>query len=152
MGVAISTTEMVKVPWWQFYKGVAAGFREGYFWGKIILSGVMDMIKGLVMGQVPKDVSGPLGMFEATSSIKANQGILAVFHFFGVVAVNLAVVNMLPFPALDGGRLMFLGVEAVTRRKVSQKIENAGNGIGMAALMLMLVLVTLGDIRRIFNF
>lgn len=152
MGVAISTTEMVKVPWWQFYKGIGAGFREAYYWGKIILSGVIDMITGLVMGQVPKDISGPVGMYQATSSIKENQGLLAVFHFFGVVAVNLAVVNMLPFPALDGGRLVFLGIEAITGKKVSTKIENMINGVGMALLMLMLVLVTLGDVRRILGF
>lgn len=151
MGVAISNTEMQKVKWYQFYKGIGAGFKEAYFWGKIIATGVGQMVGGLVTGHVPKDVSGPIGIFEATSSIKKNQGMLAVIHFFGIVSVNLAIVNILPFPALDGGRIIFVIYEIITRKKANQKFEALVNNIGMVILLTLIVVITAGDVVRIFK-
>ena len=151
MGVAISNTEMVKIKWYEFYKGIVAGFKEAYFWGKIIATGVGQMVGGLLTGNVPKDVSGPIGMYEATSSINKNQGILAVIHFFGIVSVNLAVVNVLPFPALDGGRIIFVAYELFTKKRANQKFEATVNNIGMLILLTMIVLITVGDVMRIFN-
>lgn len=150
IGVAISNTEMVRVPWYEFYKGIGAGFKEAYYWGKIITSGVFEMIGGLFQGKVPKDVSGPIGMYEATSSIRTSQGLLAVIHFFGIVSVNLAVVNVLPFPALDGGRIIFVLYEMIFRKKANQKIEIIVNNIGMMILLGLILLITVGDIRRVF--
>lgn len=149
MGVAISNTEMTKIAWYEFYKGIGAGFKEAYFWGKIILGGVTKMIGGLLMGKVPSDVAGPIGMFEATSSIKKSQGILAVVHFFGIVSVNLAVVNVLPFPALDGGRIIFVIYEMLTKKRANQKFETMVNNIGMIVLLSLILVITAGDIWRI---
>ncbi len=151
IGVAISNTEMVKVPWYEFYKGIGAGFKEAYFWGKIITGGVFKMVGGLFTGHVPKDVSGPIGMYEATSSINKNQGFLAVVHFFGIVSVNLAVVNVLPFPALDGGRIIFVLYEMIFRKKANQKLELVVNNIGMMLLLGLILLITVGDISRVLN-
>ena len=139
MGVAISNMEMVKVPWYRFYEGIGAGFEEAYYWGKIIANGVGKMVGGLFVGQVPKDVSGPIGMYEATSAINKNQGILAVIHFFGIVSVNLAIVNILPFPALDGGRIIFVLYEMLTKRKANQKVEAVVNNLGMIILLALIV-------------
>jgi len=149
MGVAISNTEMKKFPWWQFYKGIGVGFKEAYFWGEIIVGGVYKMISGLFMGQIPKDVSGPVGMYQATSAIKKEQGFLALIHFFGVVSVNLAIVNLLPFPALDGGRMIFVAYEMITKKRVNEKFEVVVNNVGMVILLGLLLLVTVGDIVRI---
>jgi regulator of sigma E protease len=149
MGIAISNTEMVKIKWYEFYKGIGAGFKEAYFWGKIIFEGMIKMIGGLAMGQVPKDVAGPIGMFEATSSINKNQGLLAVIHFFGIVSVNLAVVNVLPFPALDGGRIIFVIYEMITRKRANEKFEAIVNNVGMMVLLSLILLITVGDVMRI---
>lgn len=150
LGVAIANTEMEKIKWYEFYKGIGAGFKEAYFWGKIIADGVLKMVGGLLMGQVPKDVSGPIGIFEATSSIKKNQGMLAVIHFFGIVSVNLAVVNVLPFPALDGGRIIFVIYELITKKRANQKLEMVVNNAGMLILLSLILIVTISDVRRIF--
>jgi len=150
MGVVISNTEMEKIKWYEFYKGIGAGFKEAYFWGKIIVEGVFKMISGLFSGQTPKDVSGPLGMYEATSSIRMNQGFLAMVHFFGIVSVNLAVVNILPFPALDGGRIIFVLYELLFKKKANKKFEALVNNFGMMILLGLMLLVTVGDVRRIF--
>jgi len=151
MGVAISNTEMVKFPWYRIDKGIVAGFKEAYYWGEIIFGGVFKMIGGLLVGQVPKDVSGPIGMYEATSAIKKNQGILAVIHFFGIVSVNLAVVNILPFPALDGGRIIFVIYEMITKKRANQKIETTVNNLGMLILLALILLITVGDIGRLIG-
>ncbi len=148
MGIAVSNTKMEKMLWYRIDKGIIAGFKEAYFWGKIIVNGVMKMLGGLFMGQVPKDVSGPIGMYEATSSINKNQGFLAVIHFFGIVSVNLAIVNILPFPALDGGRIIFVLYEMVTRKKANPKLETTINNLGMMLLLLLMLLTTVGDIKR----
>jgi len=151
MGIVISNTEMEKVKWYEFYKGIGAGFREAYFWGEIIFSGVAKMVGSLFAGDVPKDVSGPLGIFEATSSIRSNQGLLAVIHFFGIVSVNLAVVNVLPFPALDGGRIIFVLYELIFRKKANEKFEVAVNNLGMLILLTLLLLITVGDVGRLIS-
>lgn len=151
IGVAISNLEMEKMKWYEFYKGIGAGFREAYYWGKIIVGGVWGMISQLMSGNVPKDVSGPLGIYEATSTIKNNQGMLAVIHFFAVVSVNLAVVNILPLPALDGGRLLFVIYEMITKKKAKQSFEAIVNNIGMIFLLGLIFLVTFGDIVRIIK-
>lgn len=149
MGVVISTTEMKKIRWYEFYKGIGAGFQEAYYWGKIIWGGVWQMISGLFVGQVPKDVSGPIGMYQATTSIKNNQGVLAMVHFFGVVSVNLAIVNVLPFPALDGGRIIFVIYEILTKKRANQKFEAIVNNLGMMILLLLILLVTVGDVSKL---
>lgn len=150
MGVVISNTEMERFKWYEFYKGIGAGFKEAYYWGKIIFGGVMDMIGSLFRGQVPKDISGPIGMYQATSSIRNNQGFLALVHFFGVVSVNLAIVNVLPFPALDGGRIIFVLYELLTKRRANEKFEAAVNNVGMIILLGLILLVTIGDVSRVF--
>jgi regulator of sigma E protease len=151
MGVAISNTEMEKIPWYRIDRGVMAGFKEAYYWGKIIAGGVIKMVGGLFVGQVPKDVSGPIGMYEATSAINKNQGILAVIHFFGIVSVNLAIVNVLPFPALDGGRIIFVIYEMITKKRANPKFEAVINNAGMMLLLGLILLITIGDVTRIFG-
>lgn len=151
MGIVISTTETVKLPWYRFYEGIFEGFKEAYFWGKVILDGLWKMVSGLFSGHVPKDVSGPLGMYQATSSIKKSQGILAVIHFFGIISVNLAVVNILPFPALDGGRIIFVLYEMIFRKKANPKFEIAVNNIGMIFLLGLILLITVGDVGRLIK-
>jgi len=153
LGVAISHTKMVKPIWWaRPFLGVWAGFKEAFFWGKTIVAGLGEMVGDLVFrGQAPTDVAGPVGIFQATSSIQAQSGTLAVIHFFGILSVNLAVINLLPIPGLDGSRLLFLGWEAVTRRKVPHRLEKAIFSAGMALIIFLFVLITIGDIKRLLG-
>ena len=68
------------------------------------------------------------------------------------VSIALALLNLLPLPALDGGRLVFIAIEVVTRRRVNERIEGIVHGIGFAALLLMLLLVTFGDFAKMLGF
>lgn len=151
LGIAISNSDVEKIKWYEFYKGVGAGFKEAFFWSKIIIEGLGKMVGGLFIGQVPKDVSGVIGMYQATSAIKKSQGMLSLIHFFGIISVNLAVVNVLPFPALDGGRIVFVIYEMIAKKKANQKFEGMVNNIGMMILLGLIVLVTVGDILKLIH-
>jgi len=149
LGVIISQTETFKPPWWQRpFLGVREGFAEAYFWGKTIVRGVGEMVSDLFRGQLPANIAGPVGIYQATSEIQKQAGIWAVIHFFGILSVNLAIVNLLPFPALDGSRLLFLAWEAITRKRPNPKTEQLVYQVGMAILLFLLLVVTVGDIKR----
>ncbi|MFH1289345.1 MAG: M50 family metallopeptidase, partial [Patescibacteria group bacterium] len=152
LGVLISDTEIVKYPFWKMpFYATMEGFKEAFAWTKLILGGFSQMIGSLIShGQVPKDIAGPVGIFQITGNV-ARSGILAILQFSAVLSVNFAVLNILPFPALDGGRLMFILYELVAGRKPNPKVEQWTNMIGMAILLGLIGLVTINDIFRIKN-
>ena len=152
LGVVISGMELKKYPWWQMpYLGAREGFKESLSWAEMILSALKKTLVSLIfMGKVPKDVAGPVGIFQITSQV-AKDGFLAILQFLGILSVNLAIINILPFPALDGGRLIFLGYEAVFRKKISPKIEILVNQVGMAILLSIMALITVNDVLRLLK-
>ena len=70
--------------------------------------------------------------------------------FAAFISINLAVINIIPFPALDGGRLLFVAIEAVRRKAINPKIANALNGFGFVLLILLMLVVTYKDIVKMF--
>ncbi len=96
------------------------------------------------------NLAGPLGIYEITSTA-LSQGFISLLSWIGLLSVNLGVINLLPIPALDGGRLVFLGYEAVTRRKPNKKIENTLHYVMYLALMGLFVFITFNDLLRMFN-
>lgn len=112
----------------------------------------------LIQGQVSKDdVSGPVGMAQTVTQIydqSKPDGIyyiwLNMLNFAILLSANLGVLNLLPFPALDGGRLVFLLVEAVRGKPVPPEKEGLVHMIGMACLMLLMVFVLYNDLTKIF--
>ncbi|MBN2540177.1 MAG: RIP metalloprotease RseP [Bacilli bacterium] len=96
------------------------------------------------------DLSGFIGIFSMTSQAAA-AGIFSLLSWVGFLSVNLGIVNLLPIPALDGGRLVFIGYEAITRRKPNQKFENWLHTIMFFLLMGFLIFITYNDIVRLFG-
>jgi len=100
-------------------------------------------------------VSGPVGIYSLVGSIvsipDAKERILQILNLAGILSISLAFFNILPIPALDGGRLFFIGIEAVTRKKVNPKFEGLAHAVGMAILLTLIILITVKDIGRIFN-
>lgn len=92
-----------------------------------------------------QNVSGPIGMVAAANQFAA-QGFYSFLFFVALIGVNLGIFNLLPFPALDGGRLLILGVEAVTKKKVNPKTEAVINSVGFLLLIGLLIVVTIKDI------
>lgn len=95
-------------------------------------------------------VAGPVGIASLTGEA-ASFGLGSLMAFAALLSVNLAVVNLLPFPALDGGRLLFLGIESVTRRKIPASVAGVFNSAGFAILILLMVAVTVGDVVRLLD-
>ena len=150
LGVLVSDVEIRKYPFWQMpWRGTIEGFKEAFGWASLILGSLKKMVVDLVFhGAVPKDVAGPIGIFQITGVV-ARSGFLNILQFMGILSVNLAVINILPLPALDGGRLVFIIYEAVTRRKPKPSFEQWVNMAGMAFLLLLIVLITVNDIGRL---
>ncbi len=93
-------------------------------------------------------VAGPIGIVGLVGDASA-LGFVILLNFTALISLNLAVINLIPFPALDGGRLLFLAIEAVKGSPIKPKIANAFNFIGFALLILLMLIVTYGDILRI---
>lgn len=151
LGVVISSTEVYYPPIWQRpFVGIYYGVKEALFWGATMVTGFIGLFVNLFNGQVPKDIAGPVGIFALTSEA-AKYGIFTLINFVGILSINLAILNVLPFPALDGGRLLFIGIESVIGRKILPKIEATINAIGMIILISLLVAITVHDVRRLVS-
>ena len=93
------------------------------------------------------DFSGPVGIFQLVTST-ASQGFFAILSLTAFLSVNIGFVNLIPLPALDGGRLAFMGYELVTRKKPSPKVENIIHTIGFLLLMALFVFISFSDVLR----
>ena len=95
-----------------------------------------------------KDLSGPVGIYSLIKNSLAG-GFVNYIYFLGFLSVNIGIVNLLPIPALDGGRIVFVGIEAVTRKKVNKKVEDWLNNIVFFLLMGLFLYITFNDILRL---
>ena len=100
-------------------------------------------------GTVPEGIAGIVGIAQYTHT-SVQEGFGAYFRLVALLSLSLAVLNILPFPALDGGRLLFVLAEAVSRRPMNRKFEIVTNSIGFIFLILLLLLITYHDIIRLF--
>ncbi len=96
-----------------------------------------------------KQVSGPVGTASAIGE-SAALGLDSLLFVVALISINLGIMNLLPFPALDGGRILLLLIEAIRRKPLSPKIESALNGIGLMLLMGLMIVVTFKDILSLF--
>ena len=119
---------------------------------------VVDSLVGLIKGEFGfSDVSGPIGAASATVEV-AQEGlktgfgdaVLNIVYVMMIITVNLGVVNMLPFPALDGGRFLFLLIEGIFRKPVPRKAEAVINAIGLGILLIFILIVSVKDIWMLF--
>ncbi|ALC81087.1 RIP metalloprotease RseP [Bacillus gobiensis] len=111
---------------------------------------IIQHLGRLVTGQVSIDaLAGPVGIYDMTGQV-ARTGIMNLLYFAAFLSVNLGVINLLPIPALDGGRLLFLLVEAVRGKPINREKEAFVVFIGVAFLMLLMLVVTWNDIQRLF--
>jgi len=149
LGVTISTTEIYFPPVWQRpFVGIYFGFKEAIYWGKTILDGFGVLITSLFAGHVPEGLAGPVGIFAVTSEA-AKNGWLSLINFMGILSVNLAILNVLPFPALDGGRLLFIFLEKIIGKKILPKVEATIHTIGILILLSLILLITIQDIKKL---
>ncbi len=110
-----------------------------------------DVVVGIVQKlTVPDGVAGPVGIAQMTHRF-VQEGIIALMQFTALLSISLGVINIMPFPALDGGRFLFILFEIVLRRRPSAKWEAAIHTTGFALLMLLILFITWNDILRLFQ-
>jgi len=147
MGVAISpsfTTQ--KYPW---YTAPFFAVKEAWIEAWMIVQGLWTTLTQLIgHGQIPKDIAGPIGIAQLTGQF-VRLGIDAVLSLIVLLSLNLAVLNILPIPALDGGRFFFILFELITKKKVHPQFEAYAHTVGMVLLLGLIVLITLHDVVRV---
>lgn len=112
---------------------------------------MFNIIKYLVVGKLSlNNLSGPVGIFQVVDQAKT-AGFINVIYLIAYLCINVGFINFIPFPAFDGGRILFLIIEKIKGSKVNPKIENVIHTVGFALLMILMVFVTYNDIVRIFN-
>ncbi len=112
--------------------------------------GLVTFLSQAVLGQADlSQVAGPVGIVGLVGDA-TNLGFIYLLQFTAFISLNLAIINLLPFPALDGGRLLFLLIEALKGSPIKPQVAGALNAIGFFLLILLMVVITVNDIARLF--
>ncbi len=147
LGIGIAEAGVIRYPWYiAIYKGfIAAGiglvtvFVSFYYLIANLITG-----NGLIF-----DIAGPVGIAQVVGQ-SAKLGFQYVLNVMAMLSLSLAAINILPIPALDGGRILFVLIEKIKGKKVSMKYEQIAHTIGFALLMVLIVVVTWRDIAKLF--
>ncbi len=130
-------------------RAMRAGFTQGLEMTTLTFMGFKELLTGLVSnGAVPSDVVGPVGIFGIAQDA-GRLGLLYLLQLLAFISINLAVINLIPFPALDGGRFLFILIEKIKGSPIPQKVEAGLNVTGFALLILLMVVVTIRDVIRL---
>lgn len=147
LGVALVESGLVSYAWpraiWEGIKLTALSLKD-------IAVGFWQLFTGLFNGQdISGDVAGPVGIAVLVGQI-SHLGWIHLLQFIALLSLNLAFINILPFPALDGGRLFFIGLEAITRHPAKAELEALIHSIGFVLLLALVALITIKDIAKLF--
>lgn len=148
IGVALSLVDTVSRPF-----PVALRDACTHTWTSLldITAGIAGLVKQAVLFRADlSQVAGPVGIVGLVGDASA-FGFVSLLMFTAFISLNLAIINLLPFPALDGGRLLFVAIEALRRKPLNPRIAATVNTVGFAMLILLMVLVTWHDIARLLG-
>lgn len=129
-----------------FFKAIELGFQEAWLVLKMFITGLHDLFFNFQV----KNMSGPVGIFNEFNQVLV-YGWLAYLGFWGLFNLYIGFFNLLPLPALDGGRLFFLLIEFIFRRPVNKEFEKYVHIIGFMILLPLILLITYYDILRVLN-
>lgn len=146
LGIAIIKTGIISYPW---HQAIWLGVKSAFITVWEIIVGFFELIKNLLItGRVSQEVAGPVGIAVLTGQA-INLGFIYLLQLIALISLNLAVLNLVPFPALDGGRLLFLGIEKIKGSKIDPKVENSIHSIGLILLLALAALITYRDILKL---
>jgi regulator of sigma E protease len=145
IGIAIAEINLVKYPW---YLAIWQGIKMTWLWLVLIFSALWGLVRQLFGGASSGvDFTGPIGIAVMTGQA-TKMGLTYLLQFSALLSLNLAIINILPFPALDGGRILFLTIGKLRGKMIASKWENLSHNLGFALLMLLIVFITYRDIAR----
>jgi regulator of sigma E protease len=147
IGIAMDRVGILKLP---LHQAVIQGVLTTYELLSATAKGLFEFLyKVVTFTSDFSSVSGPVGIASTVKEASA-LGFVYVLSLTALISLNLAVINLVPFPALDGGRLLFVFIEAITRKKIPPAVTTWVNMIGFGLLLLLMVAVTVHDITRLF--
>ena len=112
---------------------------------------MIETLKYLFTGRAKvNDLSGPVGIYSLVGE-QAKAGLESIIYLTAYLSINVGALNLVPFPAFDGGRILFLIIEKLTKKKIPAKVENMVNTIGFLAIIGLMIFVTFNDILRLFS-
>ncbi len=129
------------------FKSVARGVKSTWILTGRMYAGLKDLVTGKV---AVKEVTGPVGMIGLVHQT-TSRGLTPFFYLLVFISLNLAIFNLLPFPALDGGRIIFVIIRMVTGKAITDRQENMVHGAGMILLLTLMVFATWNDLVRLFR-
>jgi len=145
LGVGLASVGYVSYPW---YIAPIKGFVAVYNLVALTVTTLIGILGQVFRGQhVSAALSGPIGIAILTKDV-TQLGFVYLVQFTAVLSINLAIINIIPFPALDGGRVLFLFIEKIRRKKMSISTEQWINTAGFLVLIGLMVLVTFMDVSR----
>ncbi len=146
MGVGMEEVGTLKLP---VHRALWVGLKRTWEFTEMTAVGLGGFFAGAFTGEADlSQVTGPVGIVRAVGGA-AESGVTHLLLFTALISINLAVINILPFPALDGGRLLFIVVEAVMRRPIKATVASGLNVLGFALLMLLMIIVTWNDVANL---
>lgn len=147
IGVALSDAGLEKM---SVHKALWEGLKNSVVIMAEIIKSLLLLITSLfTSGSVAENVVGPVGVFGVANDL-GRLGLIYVLQLVGLISLNLAVLNILPIPALDGGRILFLALEKIKGSKLNADREMLANGIGFAVLLLLMIALTVRDVVQLF--
>ncbi len=147
VGISMETIGTVKLP---FFRAIWEGLKTTTHLTIATAQAIWDLISKAVIGKANlASVTGPVGIVGLVSDTR-ELGFSYLLTFTALLSINLAIINLMPFPALDGGRLLFVAIEAVSRKRVPARVFNTINTLGFALLIFLMILITIHDVRNIF--
>ncbi len=145
LGISFSETAIVK---YGFFEAIWRGLQQTYLKTMEILMVLVTMIGSLFTGEKTNvDIAGPVGIVYLTKQM-TELGLVYLLYFAAILSINLGIINALPIPALDGGRILFVLIEKLKGSPVSQKVEGYMHQIGFLVLLFLMLWVTFYDVLR----
>jgi membrane-associated protease RseP (regulator of RpoE activity) len=132
--------------WYTFGEAVQASGRQ-WVEGTTLIA---RAIGGLFIGEGLDDVGGIIAIFDTSATVFQSLGLGPYIYMWGLISVNLALFNLLPFPGLDGWHLLVITVEGITRKEIPSKIKNIVSTVGLLLLLSLMVLLVIKDIWTLF--
>lgn len=145
VGVWLADIGLVKYPW---YMAIWMGAKTTVQITWQILVAFYELIKNLIVTQkAGMELAGPVGIAVLTGQV-AKLGFIHLLQFAAILSINLGIINFIPFPALDGGRVLFLLIEKIRRKPMNEKIEAMMHNLGFLLLIVLVIVVTFKDISK----
>lgn len=148
LGISLAETIIVKYSWYEaIWKGIATVVNMILF----MVAALVGIISSLFSGQgVSVDIAGPVGIAVLTKQF-TELGLVYLLNFAAMLSINLGIINAFPFPALDGGRILFIIIEKIKGSPISQKTEQIANTTGFALLIALMIFITFRDVVKLIG-